>query len=256
MWFTGHGQRRQAVSRWRPPHSDPATENEKGVRWETKIRGHYLRATAFYPFHHWTTDLQSTVYKLVQYNCLWLIKLTTPVVLVLAAFLLQRCLNWLCCKILPSVLISLMWEWGVKLALMCIQALPKYLSLWEAWESNYQCIVHATLTTSYLIRVVSCWPFTRCLPILERQIRSSPWERNFVFPLCFLVLLGMTVMALFIVTANTLKLLYHQASVISVQVSTVIQLASLVYRLYCFIFWLHLWFSMNKSPWYEYEWES
>ena len=35
------------------------------------------------------------LYKLFLYSCLWLIKLTTPVVLVLAAFLLQRCLNLL-----------------------------------------------------------------------------------------------------------------------------------------------------------------
>ena len=44
------------------------------------------------------TTLKTTLvllYKLVQYSCLWLIKLTTPVVLVLAAFLLQRCLNLL-----------------------------------------------------------------------------------------------------------------------------------------------------------------
>ena len=31
------------------------------------------------------------LYKLFQYTCLWLIELTTTVVLVLAAFLLQRC---------------------------------------------------------------------------------------------------------------------------------------------------------------------
>ena len=74
----------------------------------------------------------------------------------------------------------------------------------------------------YLIQMFFCngdpLPYIHLIPI-ERQIRSSPWERNFVFPLCFLVLLGMTVLALFIVTANTLELLYHQASVISVQVS-------------------------------------
>ena len=53
----------------------------------------------------------------------------------------------------------------------------------------------------------------------ERRLRSSPWEKNFLFPLCFLTLLDMTVMALFLVTANTLQLLYNRASVISVQVS-------------------------------------
>ena len=52
----------------------------------------------------------------------------------------------------------------------------------------------------------------------ERRLRSSPWERNFLFPLCFLTLLAMTVMALFLVTTNTLQLLYNRASVISVQV--------------------------------------
>ena len=44
------------------------------------------------------TTLKTTLvllHKLVQYNCLWLIKLTTCVVLVLAVFLLQRCLNLL-----------------------------------------------------------------------------------------------------------------------------------------------------------------
>lgn len=57
---------------------------------------------------------------------------------------------------------------------------------------------------------------------LERRLRSSPWERNFLFPLCFLTLLAMTIMALLLVTANTLQLLYYRASVISVQVSIVI----------------------------------
>ena len=44
------------------------------------------------------TTLKTTLvllHKLFQYSCLWLIKLTTPVVLVITAFLLQRCLNLL-----------------------------------------------------------------------------------------------------------------------------------------------------------------
>ena len=44
------------------------------------------------------TTLKTTfvlLYKLVLYSCLWLIKLTTPVVLVLTAFLLRRYLNLL-----------------------------------------------------------------------------------------------------------------------------------------------------------------
>ena len=44
------------------------------------------------------TTLKTTLellYKLFQYYSLWLIELITPVVLVLAAFLLQKCLNLL-----------------------------------------------------------------------------------------------------------------------------------------------------------------
>ena len=48
-----------------------------------------------HPCNRQTTTLV-LLYKLFLYCCLWLIKLTTPVVnLVLAAFLLQRCLNLL-----------------------------------------------------------------------------------------------------------------------------------------------------------------
>ncbi|XP_064397509.1 limb region 1 homolog-like protein isoform X2 [Halichondria panicea] len=48
---------------------------------------------------------------------------------------------------------------------------------------------------------------------LERRLRSSPWERNLVYPLCFLGMLGLSLLALLLVLANTLSLLLDPTSV-------------------------------------------
>ena len=64
--------------------------------------GHtYIRQCSYSKFRHPCNSkatLKTTLvllYKLFQYSCLWLIELTTCVVVVWAAFLLQRCLNLL-----------------------------------------------------------------------------------------------------------------------------------------------------------------
>ena len=48
----------------------------------------------------------------------------------------------------------------------------------------------------------------------ERRLHSSPWERNLLYPLCFLVLLGLTLLALIMVLANAVCLVFDPTATV------------------------------------------
>lgn len=51
------------------------------------------------------------------------------------------------------------------------------------------------------------------LPVsIEHHLRSSPWERRLLFPLCFILLLILTVTALLLVASNCVYLTFDPAS--------------------------------------------
>ena len=53
----------------------------------------------------------------------------------------------------------------------------------------------------------------------EQRMRSSPWERNCIYPLCFLFLVAMTLVALALVAVNILSLIINPTEQLTVQVS-------------------------------------
>ncbi len=55
--------------------------------------------------------------------------------------------------------------------------------------------------------------------LAEHRLHSSPWERNCLYPLCFLFLVAMTLLALALVMVNILALVISPAERLSVQVS-------------------------------------
>ena len=54
--------------------------------------------------------------------------------------------------------------------------------------------------------------------LIERHLHSSPWERNCLYPLCFLFLLAVTLLTLGLVAINVLSLVICPAEQLSVQV--------------------------------------
>jgi len=53
--------------------------------------------------------------------------------------------------------------------------------------------------------------------VLERRLHSSPWERNCLFPMCFLLLLVVTLLALLLVAINIFRLVIYPTSHLTVQ---------------------------------------
>ena len=75
-------------------------------------------------------------------------------------------------------------------------------------------------TVPVSIPCVSCGStlYQFLLPPTEQRLHSSPWERNCIYPLCFLILVSVTLLALAMVAINIGVLIINPAEHLSVQV--------------------------------------
>ena len=109
--------------------------------------------------------------KLILHSCLWLIKLTTTVVLVLAVFLLQRWMNLLSLKHISYQLTpNLAWRsFAYECNIFCNMCSHAIIL----------CIRH-TIYSCSLIPVVSCKPNLSYKIYMMHACTEKPWEATVV----------------------------------------------------------------------------